>query len=92
MHLVHDPSPPGEALEQSLRQLEAHVEPVRPDVEQQVAGCRDGGMPGTSQRAENVQAGRARVTEEAVPQLRAETDHARQPPIGDAKTHRPGQA
>ena len=60
VHLVDDASVALEPLGQPLGELEAEIEPVRADVEQQVARGRDRGVALAGDLGERVQAGRAR--------------------------------
>ena len=91
VHLVDHLRVPVEPDHQPPGELEAQVEAMGADVEEQVAGCRDGGVPGAGELGERMQAGRARPAEEAVPELGADADHARQRGLGDAEADRSPQ-
>ena len=73
-------------------ELEAHVHPLVPDMEQQVPGRGHGVVPSPGELAERVQLGRARAGEQAVPGLRADRGDADQVVAGDAEADRPPQA
>ena len=78
----------AQPVHEPLGELEAKVEAVRADVKQQVAGGRDRGVSRAGEARKRVQAGGARLAEEAVPEHRADPDDARQLALGDAEADR----
>ena len=70
--LIHDLGETTQAIGQPLGQLEAHVEPMGPDVEQQVAWRRHRGVARTGELAERMQPGRAGTHSEPIPQGRTD--------------------
>ena len=79
VHLVDHPARPAAAGHQPLRELEAQVQAVGADVEQQVARRRRrAGAGRRRQLGERVQAGRPRRAEQPVPDAGADADDAGQ--------------
>jgi hypothetical protein len=88
VHLVHHLDVRCQAVHQPLGELEAEIERLRPDVEQQVAGRRDRRVPTAPELRERMRPRGSRLAEEAVPGLRAEPDDAAQLAVGDAEADR----
>ena len=86
MDLVDDGCVAGEALGEPLRELEAEIEPVGADMEEEIAGCRRRVMLRAAQGAKRMQTRRTSDAEQAVPRIRTDADHARQIPLGQAET------
>ena len=74
MHLVDGGRGVAERLGQPLRELKAHVEAMRPDVEQQVPGRRHGMVPIAGQIPERVQCRRARFAGQPIPEFGSDSD------------------
>ena len=62
------------------------------NVKQQVARGRDRRVLGADEARERTQRGRARISEQAIPQLAADPDHARQRALGQPEADRPLQS
>ena len=88
VHLVDDLGDRAEPVDDQRRQLEAQVEAGRPDMKEQVAGRGDGRVPGADDLAKRVQPGRARPSEEPIPQLRADAGDAGETGLGVAEADR----
>ena len=88
VHLVDDDGVPAQPLGQPLGQFEAQVEPVGPDVNEQVTRRRDGSVPRPAQLAERVQASRTRTGAQAIPQVGSDSHHQRQVGLGHPESHR----
>ena len=86
MNLVDDSCPVGEPLGEPLRELEAEIEPVRSDMEEEVTGCGRRVMLLAAHGAKRMQALGTRDAEQAVPRICTDADHARQIPLGEAET------
>ena len=56
VHLVHDARVPAQPIDDDVRELEAHVDAARPQVQEEVAGGRDGRVGRPDDRLERVQA------------------------------------
>jgi len=91
MDLVDHLRVPAQSIRQPLGKLEAQIESMGPDVEEQVTRRRHGGVRGPIERGKSVKARGAGRAEEAVPEPRAETDHAAELALGYAKADRPPQ-
>jgi hypothetical protein len=88
MHLVDDPRGSGEPIRQPLGQLEAEVETMCAEVDEEIAGRGGGAVRPTRDCPERMQPGRARRAEEPLPDASSDADHARQPTLGDPEAHR----
>ncbi len=88
--LVDDTGGAVEAVHQSRRELEAEVEPVGADVEEQIAGGRGRGVLAAGEARERVQVARSRraVAEQAIPQRRADAGDADELALGDPEPDR----
>ena len=84
MDLVDDRRVLAQAVRQPLRELEAQVEPVRTNVEEQVARGRRRPVPVAGQRLERMQLGRTRRPDQPVPDLGPDPDHARERALREA--------
>src|SRR6185503_17672188 len=85
MHLVDHLRVPTQSIRQPLGELEAQIESMGPDVEEQVARRRHRGVVGPIELGKGVKARRVGLAEETVPEPRAETDHAAELALGYAK-------
>jgi hypothetical protein len=72
VYLVDDIGECTQPVGQPLGQLEAQVEAMSSDVEQQITGGRDGGVPRSGELEELVQPSRPRAAVDPVPQTRPE--------------------
>jgi len=91
MHLVDHRRVPSQPIREPLGELEAQIESMGPDVEEQVARRRHGGVLGPLELGKGVKARRAGLAEETVPEPRAQTDHAAELALGYAKADRAPQ-
>ena len=91
VHLVGDRYRIAEAADQLACQLEAQIHALGADVEQDVAGRRDGLARPGPEFAERVQFRRARRAEQPVPNCRPERHDAGQIAFEIAKSDRPQQ-
>ena len=85
VHLVDHGRVFPEPTRELAGELEAQVHPPRPDVEEQIAGRRDGLVALTGELRQRAQRGRPRAAEEPIPERRADADHACQLAVGDAE-------
>ena len=92
VHLVDDPHVPAERAHQTLRELEAEIQALGSEVEEQVARRRDRGVSRAGDLGERVQLGGARIAEEGVPGRRPDTHDAAQPTLGGAKADRAAES
>ena len=89
--LIDDRSGAVEAVGQQRGQLEAHVHPRRPDVEQEVARGRRGVVDVAPHLGERVEVGRARSVEESVPGVGADAGDEREARLRHPAAHGPAQ-
>jgi hypothetical protein len=68
VHLIDYLREPGEAIRQPLGKLEAQIEAMRANVEQQIAGCRDRGVLRAGKPGEWVKPSGTPLTEQTLPQ------------------------
>src|SRR6185312_2886186 len=80
---------PSKPARQTVCELEAEIEPVRPDMEQQVARRRRRPMNRAGEPGKRMQPGRTRYAEEPVPDSGADSHDASQLPLRDPEAHRP---
>ena len=92
VYLVHHGGRAGQLGHGLGRELEAHVHPFVPDMEQQVPWRGGSLVHGTGERAEPVQLGRARASEQAVPRVRADPGDGRHRAFRGPEAYRPSQA
>ena len=81
VHLVDRGDSPAQPRHDQRRQLEAEVEPIGADVEEDVAGSRDRDARPRGDRPERMEPGGARRPEEYVPPIRAERDDTAEPAV-----------
>ena len=91
VHLVDHGHRPGHRSQDVIGQLEADVQRLGPNMEQQVPGRCRGRVSGAVQRDERVQFGRSRAVEQPVPGVRADRGDRRQILGRLAKPGRPNQ-
>ena len=91
VHLVDHTRASHQPAAQPLGELEAQIQAMGADVEQQIAGRGRRDVPGAGKAGKGMQRGGARRAEESLPRLRAHAHHARQLALGDAKADRPPQ-
>ena len=78
VHLVDDGDRPAHRLDHPAGELEADVENLGPDVEQQVTRCGGGVVAGAAQLDERVQIFGARPGEQSIPRVGPDRRHHRQ--------------
>jgi hypothetical protein len=89
MDFIDDARRAAQALGESLGELKAEIQPLGPDVEQQISGRARGGVHRSRELREWVQTDRTRSGEQPVPEQRPDPHHARQLRLGHAKADRP---
>ena len=92
MHLIDNGDRAGHRLEQSTGQLEADIERLGADVEQQITRSGRGVVAGTAQFRERVQFGRPRPGEQPIPGVGSDRGHQGQVLGRIAETNRAHQA
>lgn len=91
VRLVDDLHRTAEPVEQLGGPLVAHVHPLGPDVEQQIARGRGGVVAGPVQLLEGMERGRPRTREQPAPRIGTEPGHTGQPGAGKAEPDGAGE-